>query len=76
MKLGQCLLPFSSEPFVFLYAVEKRKIKLYETMILLVGLYECETWSLALTEEHGLGIFENRALNRIFGQKRDHVVGY
>jgi hypothetical protein len=32
-------------------------------------LYECETWSLALREEHRLRIFENRVLRRIFGPK-------
>jgi hypothetical protein len=36
-------------------------------------LYECETWSLPLREEHGLRVFENRALRRIFRPKRDEV---
>jgi hypothetical protein len=36
-------------------------------------LYGCETWSLALREEHRLRVFENRALRRIFGPKRDEV---
>jgi hypothetical protein len=31
----------------------------------------CETWSLALREEHRLRMFENRVLRRIFGPKRD-----
>jgi hypothetical protein len=34
-------------------------------------LYGCETWSLTLREEHGLRVFENRVLRRIFGPKRD-----
>jgi hypothetical protein len=38
-------------------------------------LYGCETWSLTLREEHRLGVFENRVLRRIFGQKRDEVTG-
>jgi hypothetical protein len=38
-------------------------------------LYGCETWSLALREEHRLRMFENRALRRIFGPKRDEVTG-
>jgi hypothetical protein len=38
-------------------------------------LYECETWSLTLREEHGLRVFENRVLRRIFGPKRDEVTG-
>jgi hypothetical protein len=33
----------------------------------------CETWYLTLREEHRLRLFENRALRRIFGPKRDKV---
>jgi hypothetical protein len=40
-----------------------------------VVLYGCETWSLTLREQHGLGVFENRVLRRIFGPKRDEVTG-
>jgi hypothetical protein len=40
-----------------------------------VVLYECETWSLALREEHRLRVFENRVLRMIFGPKRDEVRG-
>jgi hypothetical protein len=46
------------------------KIKIYKTVILLVELYGCETWSLTLREEHRLRVFENRVLRRIFGPKR------
>jgi hypothetical protein len=42
---------------------------------LLAVLYGCETWSLTLREEHGLGVFENRVLRTIFGLKRDEVPG-
>jgi len=38
-------------------------------------LYGCETWSLTLSEERGLRVFENRVLRRIFGPKRDEVTG-
>jgi hypothetical protein len=38
-------------------------------------LYECETWSLILREEHRLRVFENRVLRRILGLKRDEVTG-
>ena len=38
-----------------------------------VGLYGCETWSLTLTEERRLRVFEDRVLTRIFGPKRDEV---
>ena len=33
----------------------------------------CETWSLTLTEERKLRVFENRVLRRIFRSKRDEV---
>jgi hypothetical protein len=38
-------------------------------------MYGCETWSLTLREEHRLRVFENRVLRRIFGPKRDEVMG-
>ena len=50
-------------------------IKVYRTIILSVVLYGCETWSLTLREERRLRVFENRALRRIFGPKRDEVTG-
>jgi hypothetical protein len=51
------------------------KIKIYRTIILPVVLYECETWSLILREEHRLRVSENWVLRRIFGPKRDEVTG-
>ena len=51
------------------------KIKIYRTKILPVVLYGCETWLLTLREEHRLRVFENRALRRVFGPKRDEVTG-
>jgi hypothetical protein len=39
--------------------------------ILSVVLYGRETSSLTIREEHGLKVFENRVLMRIFGPKRD-----
>ena len=49
------------------------KIKIYKTIILPVFLYGCETSSLTLSEERRLVVFENRALKRIFGPKKDDV---
>jgi hypothetical protein len=40
-----------------------------------VVLHGYETWFLTLREEHGLRVFENRMLRRIFEQKRDEVIG-
>ena len=50
------------------------KIKIYRTIMLPV-LYGCETWSLTLREERWLMVFENRVLRRVFGPKRDEVIG-
>jgi hypothetical protein len=50
-------------------------IRKYKTIILPVVLYGCETLSLTLREEHRLRMFENRVLRRIFGPKRDEVIG-
>jgi hypothetical protein len=51
------------------------KIRIYNTIILPVVLYGCETWSLTLREEHRLRLFENMVLRRIFGPKRDELTG-
>jgi hypothetical protein len=51
------------------------KTKIYKNIILPVVPYGCETWSLTLREEHRLRVFENRVLRRIFGPKRDEVIG-
>jgi hypothetical protein len=45
-------------------------IKIYKTVILPAVLYECETSSLTLREEHRLRVFENRVLRKIFGPRR------
>jgi len=49
------------------------KFEIYNTIILPVVLYGCETWSLKLKDERRLRVFENRVLRRIFGPKRDEV---
>jgi hypothetical protein len=51
------------------------KVKTYKTIILQVVLYGCETWYLTLREEHRLRVFENRVMRRIFGHRRDEVMG-
>jgi len=38
-------------------------------------LYGCETWSLTLTEEHRLGVYEKRLQRKIFRLKRKEVEG-
>jgi hypothetical protein len=44
-----------------------------KTIILPVILYGYEIWSLTLSEEQRLRVFENRVLRRIFGPKRDEL---
>ncbi|KAJ4432331.1 hypothetical protein ANN_20950 [Periplaneta americana] len=51
------------------------KVRIYKTVILPVVLYGCETWTLALREEHRLMVYENKVLRKIFGAKRDKVTG-
>jgi len=48
-------------------------IKIYRTLILPVVLCGCETWSCTLRKVHGLSVFENRVLRRIFEPKRDEA---
>jgi hypothetical protein len=59
--------PFSRLPLKYQIHIKKTSLP--------VVLYGCETWSLTLREEHRLGVFENRVLRRIFGPKRDEVMG-
>ena len=63
---------------VQLYSIllsKNTKIKIHRTIILPVVLYGCETWSLTLRQEYKLRVFENRVLRRIFGPKRDEILG-
>ena len=69
------MLLFGAESFVFQFAIQNVKIKIYRTIILPDALYGCETWSLTLREERRLRMFENRVLRRVFGPKRDEVTG-
>jgi len=50
------------------------KINVYRYTILHVVFYRCETWLLTL-KEHQLRLFENGALRRIFGPKKNKVRG-
>jgi hypothetical protein len=49
------------------------QIKIYRSIILPVVLCGSETWSLALKEEHRIGMFENRALRMIFVRQTEEV---
>jgi hypothetical protein len=50
-------------------------VGIHKTIILLVVLYGWENWPLTIREEHGLRVFENKVLRKIFGPKRDEVTG-
>ncbi|KAJ4427165.1 hypothetical protein ANN_24781 [Periplaneta americana] len=54
---------------------KKVEVRTYETVILPVVLYCCETCTLTLREEQRLRVFENKVLRKIFGAKRDEVTG-
>ncbi|KAJ4446810.1 hypothetical protein ANN_13508 [Periplaneta americana] len=54
---------------------ENLKVRIYKTVILPVVLYGCEAWTLTLREEQRLRVFENKVLRKIFGAKRDEVIG-
>jgi len=47
----------------------------YINIILPVVLYGRETWSLTLREGYRLRAFQKRMLRKIFGSKRDKVMG-
>ena len=68
-------LSFGAESFVFQVAIQSLKINIYRTIILPVVLYGCETWSLTLREERKLRLSENMVLRRIFGPRREEVMG-
>ena len=73
LKLGNACY-HSVQNLLFSWLLSKNlKIKIYGTIILLVVLYGCETWSLTLREETKVRVFENMVLRRIFGPRRDEV---
>jgi hypothetical protein len=55
--------------------LENVKIRIHKAIILPVVLYECGTWSLTISEEHRLRVFENRVMRWISGSKGDEVTG-
>jgi hypothetical protein len=51
------------------------KIRIYKTIILPVVLNGCETLSVMVKEEHILRVCEERVPRKIFGPRRDEVMG-
>jgi hypothetical protein len=71
LNSGNARMP---EFIVLQFVGKKLNIKIHKTMIFFtIVLYGCETWSLTVTEEHRLRVFENRALRKMFGPKVDEV---
>jgi hypothetical protein len=56
--------------FCLLICCLKCKDKVYKTIILPVGLFACETWSLTLRGEHRQRVFQNRVLREYLDIKR------
>jgi hypothetical protein len=50
-------------------------MKIHRTVIWPVVLYGCVTWSVTLSEEHRLRVFENRVLRMTIGSNRDKIIG-
>jgi hypothetical protein len=50
-------------------------IKIYKTVNVLVVLYGHKTWTVTVTEEHRLQVFENSVWRRMFRSKRVRVTG-
>ena len=69
------MLLFGTESYVFQFAIQKVKIKIYRIIILPVVLYGRETWSLTFREGCTLRVFENRVLRRVIGRRSDEVRG-
>jgi hypothetical protein len=68
------LPPFGPESFVFPPALWECEGYIYKTIILLVVLYGCETWSFTLREDHRLRVFEKGSEKNIW-TKGDKVTG-
>ena len=70
------MLSFGAESAVFEFDIRKYIDcdKMFRTIISPV-LYGCVTWSLKLKEERRLRVFESGVLRRIFGPKRDEIMG-
>jgi hypothetical protein len=76
MKLGEeCILEISVLiQFENCYhSVKMLKIRIHKTIILSLVLFGCETWSLLLSEDHKLQVFENKLLKNTFGPKKNGV---
>ena len=62
-----------------MFVNKKMKVNTYKTIsyrpVIIVVLYDCETWSIILREEQWLRLFENKVLRKIFRVKKDGITG-
>jgi hypothetical protein len=68
-------LPATSQFRIFCLPVCHPKIKRLKQSQYFVILCGCETWSVTQRKEHSSRMFENMALRKICGHKRDEVMG-
>lgn len=61
--------------FVFPSTIQKHTEQNTQNYNLICFLYRSETWSLTLSKNHRLMVFENSVLRKIFGPKRNKVTG-
>ena len=66
---------FGTEFYVFQFAKENKKIRLFRTTSFPAVLHRCETLSLKLREEQRQSVFANRVLTKICGSDRDEETG-
>ena len=70
------MLSFGAGSFVIQVAIQKFKdYFIHNYNFSCRFICACVTWSLTLKEEHRLRVSENRVMRRIFGPKRDEVIG-
>jgi hypothetical protein len=50
-------------------------IEIYRTIILIADLYQHDTMSVILRDEHSLRVLKNRVLREIFGAKKEGITG-
>ena len=70
-KVTECLVLLGAEFLSSSLLSKNIQTKIDRTTILPVVLYGCGTWSLKLSEERRLKVFENRVLREIFGAKTE-----
>jgi hypothetical protein len=70
LKLGNAYYHLMQNLLLSILLSKTAMISMYRTIILLVVLYGCDTWSLTLREERRLTV-----LRRMSGHKRDSVTG-